>query len=657
MIARCARAVRLCPVRRGAARRCAAAILVAAATSCGVGGRPEEQHIDLAAFASAGGPAAARRVVLIGIDGASWDYLDPLLAADRLPALARLRREGATARLRSIDCHFTPPAWTTMLTGVLPARHGIYGFGSWDREQHRFEPVRSSDVHAPAVWDVASSAGRRVSVIGLPTSYPSYPVNGVMVSGLMTPKTRLAPLALHSTDTPRPPVGPPLVSYAPLLTAAFEDAENLVFPTFLDTKDDGRTGYAEVQVMVAPRGADPARAPAFYRYPIGAFSPWIRVGLGAGAPESFGFAKIRFDPPGAAGVHYLLTPTFLRIRTPWTWPPELAADLEQRFGYYLPHEFLSIDVLESVTREAAAHARYFFERGDWDLYLYLFGQSDNAHHLVGFGKQAFPVYRVIDRFVGRVLDAASPDTTVVVASDHGFGALDRSVDLNQFLAGLGLLAWKREGVIDHERTLVFHNMWHLYFNRALLSEVGLRQRGIEPQPGEAPADALARHLAAAARELRGASGEVVSVELVRVPADAAGAAPDMAVRPHPDAWIEFWNVDRPQREVVHALSGDERWKHVRDGILAVWGPGIAQGRDLGTVDIADVAPTILDLLGLPVADDFDGKVAAVLDAAAARARTLHRVLSYAKLARETAPAPEDLSTFEETLRALGYVRD
>jgi hypothetical protein len=496
-----------------------------------------------------------------------------------------------------------------------------------------------------------------VSVIGLPTSYPPYPVNGVMVSGLMTPKTRMAPLALHSTDTPRPPAGPPLVSHAPLLTAAFEDAENLVFPTFLDTKDDGRTGYAEVQVMVAPRRADSARAPAFYRYPVGDFSPWIRVGLGAGAPESFGFVKMRFDAPGAAGVHYLLTPTFLPIRVPWTWPPELAADLEERFGYYLPHEFLSGDVLASVTREAAAHARYFFERGDWDLYLYLFGQSDNAHHLTGFGKQVFPVYRVIDRFVGRVLDAAGPDTSVLVTSDHGFGAFERSVDLNQWLAGQGLLAWERQGIIDHERTLVFHNMWHVYFNRALLTEAELRQRGVEPGAGESPADALARHLAAAARELRGASGEPAPVELVRVPADAAGAAPDLAVRPGPGVWVEFWNVDRPQREIVHALEGDERWKHARDGILAVWGPGVARGRDLGVVDIQDVAPTILDLLGLPVADDLDGKVVPLLDASAASARTLHRVPSFAAIARETAPAPEDPATFEEMLRALGYVRD
>jgi predicted AlkP superfamily phosphohydrolase/phosphomutase len=640
------------------------AIGLLVATACGVAPRPEARHTDLDAFLAEGGAASGRRVVLIGIDGASWDYLAPLLEAGELPSLARLRREGATARLRSIDCHFTPPAWTTMLTGVLPPRHGIYGFGHWDRERRRFQPVRSFEVAAPAVWDVASRAGRRVSVIGVPTSYPPYPVNGVMVSGLMTPKTRIAPLSLRSSDALRPPMGPPLSSHAPLLTAAFEDASNLLFPTFLDTSDDGEAAYDQVQLLVAPRGAaaEPARAPAAYRFPVGRFSPWIQVALAGDAPEHEhdreGFVKLRFDPPSAAGVHYLLTPTFLRIRHPYTHPPELAAELERRFGYYLPHEFLSTDVLESVTREAAGHARYFLERGDWDLYLYVFGQSDNVHHLIGFGEPALPIYRVIDAYVGRVLDGVDPDTTVVVASDHGFGAFDRSVDLNQFLAGLGLLVWQREGVIDHEQTLVFHNMWHVYFNRALLSADELRRRGIEQTPGESPADALARHVAAAARELRGESGERLPVELVRLPADAVGDAPDLAVRPDPDVWVEFWNVDRPRKQVVHPLTGDERWKHARDGILAVWGPGVARGRDLGVVDIQDVAPTILDLLGLPVADDFDGDAIALLDDDAARARPLHRVASFGSLRREMAPpAPEDPASFEETLRALGYVRD
>ena len=70
-----------------------------------------DDNADLDAFAASdAGPQ--RRVVLIGIDGASWAYLRPLLDAGALPSLARLVREGAAGTLRSIECHFTPPAWT-----------------------------------------------------------------------------------------------------------------------------------------------------------------------------------------------------------------------------------------------------------------------------------------------------------------------------------------------------------------------------------------------------------------------------------------------------------------------------------------------------------------------------------------------------------------
>ena len=646
-------------MQRKRAQRWAALLGVPLLACAAEGPRPETRHADLDAFLAADAAAAERRVVLIGIDGASWEYLRPLLDAGELPALARIVRDGASGRLRSIECHFTPPAWTTMLTGVLPERHGIYSFGSWHAEKRRFAKVTSNEVVAPAVWDVASRAGRQVAVVGMPATYPPHPVNGVMVSGIMTPKTRIGPIQLTRAPERIGAADPSLVSHSPVLTAAFEDANNVVLPTFVDTSDDGVAGYDEVRLRVLRKGlgSPQRRTLADERFPVGRFSPWLRVRLSNERPVREGFVKLRFDPPSAAGVSYLLTPTFLRIRHPFAHPPGLARKLVRRFGYYLPHEFLSGEILESVAEEAAGHARYFLHETPWDLYLYLFGQSDNAHHLVGFADEVLPIYRIIDGFLSEVVDSLDADTTLVIASDHGFGEFDHSVDLNQFLASLDLLAWKVEGEIDHERTLVFHNMWHLHFDRQLLTAEALTQRGIEPAEGESLEDALARHLAAAARDLRGPGGRRFPVELVRLPEGAAGHAPDMAVLAASDFWVEFWNVDRPSPDVVRPLEGYERWKHARDGVLAVYGAGVAPGRDLGTVDIQDVAPTVLDLLGLPVADDLDGEAIALLRPEVAAARPLQRVPSFAALRRETVDAPDDPSSFEDTLRALGYVRD
>lgn len=642
--------------------RLAAAIVLATILGCGEREvvRPEVRHADLAAYVSdLPGEAPARRVVLIGIDGASWDYLLPLIDAGELPAIARLVREGSSGRLRSIECHFTPPAWTTMFTGVLPRRHGIYSFGSWDGEKRRFTKVTSNEVVAPTIWDVASRAQRRVSVVGVPATYPAHPVEGVLVSGIMTPKTRAAPLQLRRAPKRRRPADAELESFSPVLTGALEDEHNVMLFNFLDVRDDGEVGYDEVQLKVLRKGigAPSRRTLGEYRFPVDRFSPWVAVQLPGEGRARDGWLKIKFRAPGPDGFDYLLTPNFLRLRVPFTHPPSLARQLSRRFGYYLPHEFLSGDVLPSLVEEAAAHARYFFAQPDWDLFLYVFGQSDNAHHLIGSGNAALPIYRRIDDFVGDVLLSAAPDTTVLIASDHGFGAFERSVDLNQYLASLGLLHWKPSGRIDHEKTLVFHNMWHLHFNRTLLTEEELRRRAIDVAAAEAPAAALARHLTQVARELRAPHGQRYPVELVQLPADAVGNAPDMAVQAPDGFWVEFWNVDRPSSEIVRPLTGNERWKHAQDGIFAAWGPGIRAGHDLGIANVQDVAPTLLDLLGLPVADDFDGKVLSLLETEVAGDRALHRVASFADLRREAVDAPDDPASFEETLRALGYIRD
>jgi len=141
-----------------------------------------------AASCGGGSEATEPRVLVVGWDGATFDLIDPMLEAGRLPNLARLIEDGATARLESTRIPISSAAWPTIATGVGPGEHGVYDFlrpteGSWDARL-----VSARDVDAPPLWRILSRRGRRVHVFGVPVTFPPEPVEGTLVAGMLSPE-------------------------------------------------------------------------------------------------------------------------------------------------------------------------------------------------------------------------------------------------------------------------------------------------------------------------------------------------------------------------------------------------------------------------------------------------------------------------------------
>ena len=124
-------------------------------------------------------------VIFVGLDGVDWDLLDPLIASGAMPNLARLVREGDTGQLETLHPPLSPLVWTSMMTGVDPVRHGVLDFVHLRPDTGDKEPITSSERKVPAIWNMASTAGKRVAVFGLWATYPAEPVNGLMVSDRM----------------------------------------------------------------------------------------------------------------------------------------------------------------------------------------------------------------------------------------------------------------------------------------------------------------------------------------------------------------------------------------------------------------------------------------------------------------------------------------
>ncbi len=126
------------------------------------------------------------RVIVLGIDGAEPSLLFRWAKAGHLPHLGKLLEKSAYGPLRSTVHPLTPQAWTSMITGVNPGRHGIFDFGKRDPQSYNVELVTSRDRRAPAFWQFVPAAAR-VGVANVPLTWPPEPLPGFMVTGMHTP--------------------------------------------------------------------------------------------------------------------------------------------------------------------------------------------------------------------------------------------------------------------------------------------------------------------------------------------------------------------------------------------------------------------------------------------------------------------------------------
>ncbi len=131
--------------------------------------------------------ALAERLLIIGLDGATFDVLNPLLEAGRMPNLKRFVSQGASGVLRSTQPPITPAAWTTFMTGKGPGRHGILDFETFDAEKHALAFNSTYEIREKTLWQLLSEKGLRVGSINVPMTYPPKEVNGFMISGFETP--------------------------------------------------------------------------------------------------------------------------------------------------------------------------------------------------------------------------------------------------------------------------------------------------------------------------------------------------------------------------------------------------------------------------------------------------------------------------------------
>lgn len=125
---------------------------------------------------------SSNSVLIIGIDGGSWNLLRPWINDGELPTLKRLLEGGTVANLRTTVPPLSCSAWTSFFTGKNPGKHGIYEYLT---ESGKL--VSSKLVKCRKIWQVLSSYNKRCCVVNVPMTYPVDKINGYMVGGFLTP--------------------------------------------------------------------------------------------------------------------------------------------------------------------------------------------------------------------------------------------------------------------------------------------------------------------------------------------------------------------------------------------------------------------------------------------------------------------------------------
>jgi len=512
------------------------------------------------------------KVFILGLDGATAGVLDPLMAEGKMPNLKALCTAGVRGSLLSTVPPTSPVAWSTFVTGKNPGKHGVYDFLEFAHNPLGGRVNSSRSIQGETIWEIATRAGKRVVVGGVPLTYPPRRDAGLLFGDFLTPPgvSDLCSDPLLLAELERS-----LGAYEPLCTAAYHRGNELEvlgrLRAFLDYH------LAAIRFLIDRREWD------LFCYNLMAVDR-LHHELWHVFDESHPFRKGRDLREARAGLEAF----FRAIDT-------AIGELRHRIGKDAAFFILSDHGNGSLTHYLNLNLWLLDEgyirlrRGPGPLLKsWLFRR----------GKNPAWAYRRLARL-------GFADLVVGRLRGGQLGKLDRLADF--------LFLSRRD--IDWSRTRAYAqgNYGQIFLNIA-----GRQPNGIVA-PG-ADAEALASELTRKLFELRSPeTGEALigaaqrGKDIYHGPQSAL--APDLRVelrdpRHHTIGLFDFSTHAVLSR--AFSMSGDHR----PEGVLYAAGKSILAGSTPRNARLCDIAPTILHFLGLPIPADMDGRLLAeVLDPA------------------------------------------
>lgn len=124
------------------------------------------------------------KLVIIGIDSATFDVIDPMIKSGKLPNLSNLIKGGTSGSLQSTIPPVTPPAWVSFMTGKNPGKHGVFDFFVSPSYGYVRPVWNSKYIKSKTIWKILSEQGQRLGLINMPMTHPPEKINGFIIPGV-----------------------------------------------------------------------------------------------------------------------------------------------------------------------------------------------------------------------------------------------------------------------------------------------------------------------------------------------------------------------------------------------------------------------------------------------------------------------------------------
>jgi predicted AlkP superfamily phosphohydrolase/phosphomutase len=534
-------------------------------------------------------------VAFIGLDGATFRVLDPLMSAGALPALAKLSNRGSVAVLRSTVPTYTPPAWVSMITGVNPGKHGVIGFFS-STPQDPPAIAHSGSIKAPALWNHLNGLGLRAGIFNVPMTYPPREVDGFMVAGGLAAGWTVPEMPKYASDER---VGRIVQEVA---------ANRYPVDTVVSYENDWNSPKAASHIESVQR-----------------LRRMVLRGLLEEIDTDVLFAVFE-GPDRLQHLYY----QYIVECSDWYVQPEAAEVRDRAFSYFEELDRGISELVEWAGSDGHVFVVSDHGFGPWEKTLNLnllleqwgYLRLPSISHLTRARTMAGPVQRFARRVLPRrLLQAAKVrvNRSIVWDQTQAFAShvAEQGIHINSETD-------LRDGIVSRvdEIRLADEIVERLgecvdpSDNQPIVDETVRREDAIS-----GPFASRAPHLFPFCRDQRYELSDTLA---------ASSFVTDHRDRP--------WGY------------------HHKDGVFIAAGPQIRPGRFEGGLDIVDVLPTALHAAGLPVPQNIDGQVVTeILEADSASSPPRTEGLISLDQPVEYPFSPEEERAIEDSLRGLGYL--